>query len=358
MANPIQVVGVGARTPVGLQAAPAAAAVRAGITGLGEHPYMVDCSGHPMPCALDASIDPEIIGPERFVLLADSALREACEPLRHTSPRQFEVPLYLGLPEFRPGFTAHDARTIQLAVSRLEGLPVRLSTLIPFIEGHAAGLSALAAAVRELKHGSAEMCLVGGVESYFHADTMEWLDGNRQLAGKVSRSGFIPGEGAGFCLLMTDRAREQIGLSGLAEVLSCAVGREMKLIKTREMCLGEGLSATVRDALDGITRPGRCIDETYCDINGERYRGEEWGFVCLRLSNHFHDPLDYHAPASSWGDMGAASAPLFMMLACQAAVRGYARGPRTMLWASSEGGLRAAAVLSAAQMPIPSGSSL
>jgi hypothetical protein len=37
--------------------------------------------------------------------------------------------------------------------------------------------------------------------------------------------------------------------------------------------------------------------------------------------------------------MGAASVPLFAMLACQLAMRGYVKGPRTMLWASSEGGL-------------------
>ena len=73
-----------------------------------------------------------------------------------------------------------------------------------FTEGHAAGLSALAAAVEQSSDGALEACLVGGVDSYFHPDTMEWLDANRQLAGPVSRSGFVPGEGAGFCLLMTE----------------------------------------------------------------------------------------------------------------------------------------------------------
>jgi len=350
MASSIQIVGVGARTPVGLHAAPAAAAVRAGIMGLGEHPYMVDCVGQPMPGALDAEIDPEIIGPERFLLLADSALREACEPLGNMR-QQVDMPLYLGLPELRPGFTEQDARAIRSGVSRLEGLPIRLSTVTPFIEGHAAGLSALAAAVRQLTQGACEMCLVGGVESYFHADTLEWLDQNRQLVGTVSRSGFVPGEGAGFCLLMTDRCRQRLELNGLAGVQSCAIGKEMKLIKTTDMCLGEGLSATVRDALGGIILAGERINDIYCDMNGERYRGEEWGFVCLRLSNYFDDPLDYRSPANTWGDVGAASATLFMMLACQAAARGYGKGPRTMVWASSEKGLRAAAVLDTAEAP-------
>src|SRR5262249_51799991 len=173
MASSIQIVGVGARTPIGLRAAPAAAAVRAGITGLGEHPHMVDCGGQPLPGALDAEIDPEGIGPERLLLLASSALREACEPLDNIRRQHVAVPVYLGLPELRPGFTERDAGAIRSGVSRFEGLPIRLSTVTPFIEGHAAGLSALAAAVRHLNQGTCEMCLVGGVESYFHADTME-----------------------------------------------------------------------------------------------------------------------------------------------------------------------------------------
>lgn len=345
MASAIQIVGIGARTPVGMQAAPAAAAVRAGIMGLGVHPFMVDSVGEPMPGALDAEIDPGIFGPQRFLLLAESALREACEPLDPIQRQQLDVPMYLGLPEIRPGFTEQDAAAIRSGIARFERLPVKLSTVTTFVDGHAAGLSALAAALEPMRQGAFEMCLVGGVESYFHPDTMEWLDANRQLMGSVSRSGFVPGEGAGFCLLMTERARQRLGLKGLTGVLSCAVGKETKLIKTTDMCLGEGLSATVREALSSFRPPDERINEIFCDINGERYRGEEWGFVCLRLSHYFDDPTAYQSPADCWGDMGAASGPLFAMLACAGMARGYAAGSRTLLWASSERGNRSAAVL-------------
>jgi 3-oxoacyl-[acyl-carrier-protein] synthase-1 len=43
--------------------------------------------------------------------------------------------------------------------------------------------------------------------------------------------------------------------------------------------------------------------------------------------------------------MGAASGPLFASLALAAGARRYARGPRSMLWTSSEGGYRSAVVL-------------
>ncbi|MCC7155143.1 MAG: hypothetical protein IT161_11255 [Bryobacterales bacterium] len=345
MTTSISIVATGARTPVGLQAAPAAAAVRAGISRLGEHPYMIDQGGDPMPGALDPRLDPGMIGPQRLLALAETALREACEPLGDIPAFRLRLPLYVGLPELRPGFTPQDAQAVQSGLAGFEGLPIEIFGVSVITEGHAAGLSALATATQQIQRGTAEACLVGGVDSYFQPDTMEWLDASRQLAGAVSRSGFVPGEGAGFCLVMGDTARRRLGLISLARVLSVAVGRETKLIKTSDICLGEGLAATIRDALSDLRAGGESINAVICDINSEHYRGEEWGFVCLRLPLYFDDPTAYVSPADCWGDMGAASGPLFAMLACQAAARGYAKGPRTLLWASSEKGLRSAAVL-------------
>lgn len=346
MASSVHIIATGARTPLGLQAVPSAATLRAGISGMGVHPFMIDQVGDPMPGALDARLDPAMMGPERLITLAETALREACAPLTSDSrgPR-LRLPVYLGLPEPRPGFTEQDAEVVRSGLAGIEGLPIEISKVNVFTEGHAAGLSALATATGQIQQGAFEACLVGGVDSYFQPDTMEWLDENRQLAGAVSRSAFVPGEGAGFCLLMAERARKRLGLGALARVLSAATGRETKLIKTSDICLGEGLTTTVRDAVSGLSPPAETINEIICDVNGERYRGEEWGFVCLRLPQYFDDPTAYRSPADCWGDIGAASGPLFAMLACQAAAHGYAKGPRTLLWSSSEGGLRGAAVL-------------
>lgn len=346
MASSVHIITTGARTPLGLQTVPSAAALRAGISAMGEHPFMIDQVGDPMPGALDARFDPAMMGPERLIALGETALREACAPLTSDSRGScLRLPVYLGLPEPRPGFTEQDAEVVRSGLARIEGLPIEISKVNIYTEGHAAGLSALATATKQIQQGAFEACLVGGVDSYFQPDTMEWLDENRQLAGAVSRSAFVPGEGAGFCLLMAERARKRLGLGALARVLSVATGRETKLIKTSDICLGEGLTTTVRDAVSGLSPPAETINEIICDINGERYRGEEWGFVCLRLPQHFDDPTAYRSPADCWGDMGAASGPLFAMLACQAATLSYAKGPRTLLWASSEGGLRGAAVL-------------
>lgn len=344
MATSVHIVAIGARTSLGLQALPSAAALNAGISSMGDHPFMIDQVGDPMPGALDSFIDPRVMGPERFLILAESALREACTLLENTKESLQRLPVYLGLPEYRPGFNEQDAQEIQNGLRNLEQLPIQISEVKVLTEGHAAGLSALAVATEHIRKGVLEACLVGGVDSYFHPDTMEWLDENRQLVGTVSRSAFVPGEGAGFCLLMSTEVSKRLGLEVLAHVSGVAVGRESQLIKTSDTCLGEGLTATVKSAVAGL-RSGETINDIICDINGERYRGEEWGFVCLRLPQYFDTPTAYRSPADCWGDTGAASGLLFVMLACQAAEGGYAKGPRTLLWASSEGGLRSTAVL-------------
>lgn len=344
MVYSVHIVVNGARTPLGRRAALSAAALRAGISGVGEYPLIVDRPWTLRQAALDSELGTTLIGPDRLLALARTALCEACVPLKVSQSARLRLPVYLGLPEFRPGFAKQDAEAVCSGIRQLDELPIEISEVNVFTEGHAAGLSALATAVEQIRRGAFESCLVGGVDSYFHPDTMKWLDKNRQLAGGDARSAFVPGEGAGFCLLASERAQERLGIAALMRVVVVAIGKETNLIKTEDTCFGEGLTKTVQAASQGLTADER-INDVICDINGERYRSDEWGFVCLRLSQYFDDPTSYLSPADCWGDMGAASAVLFAMIACQAAERGYAKGPRTMLWASSEGGIRGAAVL-------------
>lgn len=348
MAVSVYIIGTGARTPLGLNARSSAAALRAGVSSLGEHPFMLDQVGDAMPGALDSLLDPAIFGVDRFLPLVKSALLEACAPLERISTQPpLSLPVYLALPEVRPGFSKHDADTIRDALASTDSLPVNISEVKILSEGHAAGLAAFAAAMEHINTGHIKAALVGGVDSYFHPDTMEWLDGNRQLSGSVSRSAFVPGEGAGFCMLASAAFSEELGLDQFVRVFEASFGRENKLIKTSDICLGEGLTTTIKKSIERLEPSQKKINDIVCDINGERYRGEEWGFVCLRLPQYFDAPTAYLSPADYWGDMGAASGPLFAMLACQAAECGYASGPRTLLWASSEGGLRGAVLLEA-----------
>lgn len=352
MNQPLFIIATGARTPLGLDSVNAAAAVRAAISSVSEHPFMIDRAGEPMPASLDGLLAPEVPCRERMLAMAKSALHEACMPLIQCNAKK-PVPLLLGLPEPRPGFSEADAHWLRACLQQQVQLPFALSDARAYMSGHSAVLYLIDQARQEMGEGRYDTCLVGGVESYFHPDTLAWLDSNRQLVGSVSRSGFVPGEGAGFCLLMTAAAAQRLGLQPLALLTCSATAWEEKRIKTQHINLGEGLTQTVRNTLSAMEPAGGNINAIYCDINGERYRGEEWGFVCLKLAAYFDDPTGYWSPADCWGDMGAASGGLFVALAIQAAQRGYATGRRSLLWTGSENGLRAAALLEADPQPNP-----
>ena len=104
------------------------------------------------------------------------------------------------------------------------------------------------------------------------------------------------------------------------------------------MCIGEGLTALFR-ALAGEPPTVRA-DHLYCDMNGEPYRADEFGFATIRAGGLFRDPSAFTAPADCWGDVGAASGPLFLVLIDAATRKGYAPGPVLAAFTSSESGER------------------
>ena len=67
---------------------------------------------------------------------------------------------------------------------------------------------------------------------------MEWLDSNRQFIGSVSRSGFVPGEGAGVCMLLSETAAYRRGLRPLAWVAATATGARRAAIGSAALAGG------------------------------------------------------------------------------------------------------------------------
>src|SRR5262245_47548351 len=97
------VVGVGARTPLGLTAPASAAAVRAGLSAVREHPYYLDKAGEPMATAPDDRMPAGLDATQRLATLLRPALEEARAPAAGRPGVPAELPLVLGLPEPRPG---------------------------------------------------------------------------------------------------------------------------------------------------------------------------------------------------------------------------------------------------------------
>lgn len=347
MACQTVIVGVGAATSIGIGAWRNAAAVRASVCGFREHPYMIDTAGEPMRVARARWIDLDLRGAERLQALLAPALDEAL----HGARAYQRIGVALGLPPDRPGGPADLAERMRRWIEVRYGR--RLGPVVCFSTGHAAGLQALDVAMQGLTSGSLDACLVAGVDSHLEPETLEWIEACDQLHGGGALNnawGYVPGEAAGALCVATVSAEQAGGAGQLATVLSVGIGHETKLIKTDTVCIGEGLTTAFRTALDHLPDTLR-VDNIVCDLNGEAYRADEYGFTCLRTKQHLREATDFVAPADCWGDVGAAGGPLHVLLALVACQKGYGRGPLSLVWASSESGERAAALLHAPLTP-------
>jgi 3-oxoacyl-[acyl-carrier-protein] synthase-1 len=344
MTGHVVIVAIGASTPLGRDAWSSAAAVRAGISGFGQHPYMLDTQGEPMRVARAGWIDIDLSAADRFEALLSPAIDQAIEPYRHAleSPR---TAMAIAFPSPRPGLPADLPADLMNRITRRHGGVFGAAAVFP--SGHAAGLLALEAGFRKLQQGNLDACLVAGVDSYLETETLEWLESCDQLhgAGRLNNAwGFIPGEAAGALLLMRAEVAERLGATPLARILGTGSAHEARRIKTETVCIGEGLTQAFRTALQSLPE-GSKVSDVYCDMNGEPYRADEYGFTCLRTKESFVSASEFIAPADCWGDVAAAGGLLHVMLSSIAGAKGYARGALSFACASSEMGERAAVVL-------------
>ncbi len=330
----VPVVAVGARTLVGYHAASTAAAIRCELRNLQNHPFMVDRLGNPIRMGLDDGLAGNQVGAVRLVVMARSALKEALATV--DLARASRVDVIVALPEGRPGFT--DANAGWVAREVTHGLVPRPAEV--GARGHAGSLDALRDAAERIEDGRSELCIVVGVDSYVAPETIDWLQANRRLAGEDNRDGFVPGE-AGACVVL---ARPSLGFSPLAHVRGAHSTREKVSIAADEEVLGRGLTEAIRGATASLRLPTEAVDDVYCDLNGERYRTDEWGFAALRTSRAFRS-IAYTMTSSCVGDVGAAHGALGCVLAVRSWARSYANGSRALVWGGSDQGLRAAVVL-------------
>ena len=253
----VVVVGLGARTAVGMTAVATAAAVRAGIPGLMDHPFVVDMAGRPMVVAAAPYLSMDVTGAERLAELAAPAVGEAISEFAGATGGRHALPVFLGLPRMRGDDGREYGLVVQSRVRNAVAAHCRVSAIATFETGHAAGAMAVQAAWEAVRSGQSPVALAGAVDSYCDPETLEWLEAHDQVhsAGEQNNPyGFIPGEAAGFVLLATSVLAEQRRLPVAVELLAAATTREAKLIKTDAVCTGEGLSALFRILAEA--RPG------------------------------------------------------------------------------------------------------
>jgi 3-oxoacyl-[acyl-carrier-protein] synthase-1 len=337
-------------TPVGHTAKDSCAAIRAGISRIGESPEfrVPDAKGHLVPasCAWVSGITD---GHRRFLRHYRMALRAFTEAISQANLVESNLKdskIYLCIAE--PERIEIDSRIQDRLISRIcktLGLSDLSSRTHIFSLGHAGVFYALNAAIADLVAGQIQYAIVGGVDSFLDEATLEWLTDINRLKTDSTVNGIIPGEGAAFVVVENRETALTIGRSCLARLDGIATAMESNGIYADTPCRGEGLTNTLQLTLGGLPDHGVDTAIVVCDLNGERYRALEWGLALGRaLAELRHSPAIWH-PSGSIGDAGAAAGPINLSLGAVAVAKGYAQPRQVLVWGSSDDGQRGSAYL-------------
>lgn len=333
-------------------------------------------SPEPVPVRGHAAADlaHTLRGVERLVHLGAAGLADLLPHTGLTNLRR--VGLHLALPSglYLSAWEAESARAHQTkgvprpgppanghppsrAVEARAALEDKLLSLLLRRAGVAAGpsrlylhdgggfVSALREANEAIASGAVDACIVGGIDSLVDPNVLEALGGLHLLATPARAAGILPGEGAAFVLVERAVAARRRGatvhavLSGFAEARGPG-----RLVEVHEP--GRALAEAIAGSLAAShTAPGFVIGS----LNGDERRALDWGYAQVRLQARgvLRDAAEWH-PATSFGDLGAATGPAAVCAAARAFARGYAPSPDCLVWLAGDDGSRAAFSLAAA----------
>jgi len=344
---PIHLVAFGAVTPVGARPAVAMAAAQAGISRITIDPDDEDDAEACNIAQISTLAIDDVAARGRAMLAL--AIEQALAPLPGPDLKSAALRVSVAAPA---RFDAGLAVARQLARRFCEGALPELET----DAGHgAAALFALERALRPLARGELDFALVAGIDVRNDPPSLAQGMAAERVIGPSRSFGHVPGEAAAAVLLAGERAWQRLGLPSRGTLVAASTAREPHPLGSGRTCLGAGLSQAVRGVLARLPSDAR-VETVTCDLNGERYRTDEWGFTITRVVDRLRDPNAFVAPATAWGDCGAANGPLLLALATAAAARNTDGrhpngGAHLLVWTGSDGDDRAAALVRAAAPP-------
>lgn len=256
----LHIVATAARTPVGLLAETSAAAVRAGVCRLRQLPFITP-QGQALRGASDARLPMEAQGRARWQPMLASVVNELRGKLGAIDLSRGGCEVLLALPCSRPGFSESDAQwLVQTTAAQWSAHGVQAWAEIGG-RGHAGAMACIKRIAAHASQPGAKPAafVVIGIDSYFHDETLLWLEGQRRLAEPAIPSGFQPGEAAAGLVLVNDH----LHWLSLASVVGVGLGQEKRLRDSETGSLGEGLTEAVLHAATGLALPHEAVDAAY-----------------------------------------------------------------------------------------------
>ncbi len=272
----------------------------------------------------------------RLLNLAIFALADLAPQLPQTP-----LPLFLAGPQPYYNHSALNHQFLKyLAISSGVALDIDNSRCIN--TGRAGMIEAIATAFKYFDATHAHYAVVGGIDSFYDCRTLGILQKNRRLSGDDSFDGFVPGEGAGFLLLTSPYAPEVVRSKSLLTLHRPATVYEPGHLLGDAPYTAEALSSAFQQAMSATDA---LINTIYSSENGEMHYTKELSVATLRQQHRMSTTRKIHRPAEFFGDLGAAFAPVAIGLASTVIQANPEMA--TLVYASSDGGSRAALCLSA-----------
>lgn len=177
--------------------------------------------------------------------------------------------------------------------------------------GRAGGVEAIEIAFKYMSSTQAHYALVGGVDSFYDFLTMDYLYESSRLLNCNNGDGFIPGEGAGFILLISPNAPDADHFNTNTVLYRPGLHEENDHFFSEQQAMpGGGLSQALRKAFNALNMPSAIINDVYSSGNGERYYAQELSVALMRNQKLISKPREVIRPSDSFGDLGAAFAPI------------------------------------------------
>jgi len=369
--DPMVVTGTGLITPVGHDSISASSAIRAGISRFQEIPELATTTGATYTGAVAYGITDGRSGSGRLLSMAIPAVKEAlysaeeyCHAINLSESR-----MIISLPPLeRPSYDNFEITDIvtMLEIAQLEDLQrhsnVASSSLDEIVlpsyqedgklenpempifveiirEGNNGGVKALEKAENLLRKTSVRHCIVGAVDSLVEFPALAWLDEAGRIKTEARPYGFIPGEAAAFLVVELESEAARRGAPTIAEIMAPVNTIEEAIIAGDLPLRGRGLSEAILGTLVGS---GVDPDWIICDLNGEYNRTKEWALALGRVFAYRGIVPELWHPAENIGDIGAASALVFTVVAIEGIKQGYFPGDNVLIWTSSDSGGRGA----------------
>lgn len=351
MSSRAVVVGVGARTSLGLDARSTGFSHRAGAAGMTQS-ALLDVDGEPATMCLLPTLDPLCTGVERAMHLALPALKEAVAEVPTLSQMRVKqislVDAFLKTPRADGSRPASDlgtalARAGTSACSSVQAVDV-------FALGPASLGFALESTFQALDRGGFQAVLLCGVHTDYDPTRVLELSTAGRLFTRDHLDALIPGEGAAALVVVRRETAITHRLPILAEIQGVATGMESARPDNDESPFRAfALTSAVREALAARREHDLRTGWLLTDLSFELFRVHEFQTMSSRTQKLWCEPQLCDTPAQRMGYLGAATMPLHLVLAAEAWRRRWAPHPEAVSIAGSDAGERAAIAISRPQ---------